>query len=65
MEHQCNKEQVLEIILNEVKEIKEIGSKTSDDIKSLLKFKWQVMAVVSTVSIIISAGLSIFVAILK
>jgi hypothetical protein len=36
MTHKCDKEDILELIVNDLREIKY-------DIKSLLKFKWQVV----------------------
>jgi len=65
MNHQCNKERELDLILTEIEDIKKFGIETNADVKQLLKFKWQVMAIVSCISVIASGIFSILVALIN
>jgi hypothetical protein len=51
-QHDCNKERELDILLKRTENIE-------NKVLELLEFKWKIVAVVSTISIITSAGFTI------
>ena len=53
MNHECKYEKVMGIIIEDIREIK-------SDVKSLLKFKWQLMGIVTFISFVVSLLIAIF-----
>ena len=58
MPHDCNKEREIDLMWEDIKEVK-------DDVKDILKFKWQIIGIYSTIVAACAIAVELFASMLR